>query len=109
MQAESAVAERLAREGYLIVGRNVRVGRLELDIIARKGSLLVVCEVRSRSSDRFGSPVDTIDRQKVARIRRATATWLHEQGLRGVSVRFDAAAVTFRGEEPEVVYYPNAF
>jgi putative endonuclease len=98
----------LEARGFEIVGCNVRVGRLELDLIARRGSLLVVCEVRSRTKGDPVHPAETIDRKKLERVRRATAIWLREQKLR-VRTRIDAAAVTFDGPggEPQVEYYEN--
>ncbi|MDQ3033469.1 MAG: YraN family protein [Myxococcota bacterium] len=107
--AEALVAAKLASQGFAILGRNVRVGRLELDVIARRGSLLVVCEVRARSHARFAEPVASIDRAKIARVRRATAIWLTTANLRGVSVRFDAASVVFDQDPPRIEYYEEAF
>ncbi len=88
----------------------MRVGRLELDVIARRGDLLVVAEVRARSSTRFGSPLETIDRKKVTRVRRAAAAWLAARpDLRGVRVRFDAVGVTIEGGELVLDYCDDAF
>ncbi|MCA9644825.1 MAG: YraN family protein, partial [Myxococcales bacterium] len=75
-RAEEAVAALLVKNGYTLLARNARVGRLEIDIIAKRGRQIVFCEVRSRSSARFGSPVETIAGPKAARIRRAAAGWL---------------------------------
>ncbi|AKF07064.1 Hypothetical protein DB32_004213 [Sandaracinus amylolyticus] len=108
-EAEALVAAKLASQGFAILGRNVRVGRLELDVIARRGSMIVVCEVRARSSARIAEPVESIDRAKIARIRRATAQWLTTAGLGGVSVRFDAASVVFDQDPPRIEYYEEAF
>ena len=107
--AEALVAAKLASQGFAILGRNVRVGRLELDVIARRGSLLVVCEVRARTHARFAEPVASIDRAKISRVRRATAQWLATAGLRGVAVRFDAASVVFDQDPPRIEYYEHAF
>ncbi len=108
-RAEELVASLLEERGFEICGRNVRVGRLELDIIARRGSLLVVCEVRSRRSARPVFPAETINGKKLARVRRATALWLRQQKLGRVQTRIDAAAVVFDGPagEPRVEYYEN--
>ncbi|MFW2388959.1 MAG: YraN family protein [Polyangiales bacterium] len=108
-RGEELVASLLEERGFQICGRNVRVGRLELDVIARRGSLLVVCEVRSRSSPRPVFPAETIGGKKLARVRRATAIWLRSQKLGRVRARIDAAAVVFGavGEEPQVEYYEN--
>jgi len=97
--------------GYVIVCRNERVGRLEIDIIARTGATLVFCEVRARRTDRWGSPAESIAGDKANRIRRAAAGWLAEHKPRTSRIRFDAAAVVMEGAngEPEVTYYENAF
>lgn len=107
-RAEALVAERLEARGFTIVGRNVRVGRLELDVLARRGRLLVVCEVRSRRTDAYILPAETVDRRKIARVRQATARWLAEQDLGGVDVRFDVAAVVLE-DPPRIDYYEDAF
>jgi len=108
--AEELVAAHLGDDGYEIVARNVRVGRLELDIIARRGRLLVICEVRSRTTRAFGSPALTIDQKKIARIRRATAGWLRTNRPGTTELRFDAAAVTFDADgSHELMYYERAF
>lgn len=110
-RGEALVADWLERRSFSIVGRNVRVGRLELDLIARRARLLVFCEVRSLSSDRLYAPAESIDGRKIARLRQAAARWLADQRIRGVDVRFDVAAVVFDGPSGEgrIEYYENAF
>lgn len=95
---EDAVAAWYEARGYQIVARNWRSGREgEIDIIAAKGSTLVVCEVKTRSSTAFGSPLEAVGFQKQRRIRRLAARWLAEQGSTGRrhrgEIRFDVAAV----------------
>ena len=107
--AEALVASYLVRQGYEILDRNVRVGRLELDLVAKRGDLIIVCEVRSRSSGRFGPAVATITQEKIRRIRRATRLFLARHGVWPREVRLDAAAVTFTGNaEPRIDYFENA-
>jgi putative endonuclease len=74
--AEDAVAGALARAGWQVLGRRLRVGRLELDIVAvdpGPPAELVVVEVRWRRSRDFGLPEETADRRKLGRLRRAAA------------------------------------
>jgi len=108
-RGEELVASLLEQRGFEICGRNVRVGRLELDVIARRGMLVVVCEVRSRAKARPVFPAETIRGKKLARVRRATAVWLRAQRLGPVRTRIDAAAVVFDGPggEPRIEYYEN--
>jgi len=81
-EAERLVSERLVAAGWRILGRQVRVGRAELDIVAVDPAVparLVVVEVRSRASRAFGLPEETVDARKRLRLRRA-AQALREQG-----------------------------
>ena len=91
------------------MARNLRVGRLELDIVARKGRLIVFCEVRSRSHDRFMTPAQSIDPKKVERIRRAAAQWLRSSQTGTDQVRFDVASVLFDSPEGRLNYLEGAF
>jgi Holliday junction resolvase-like predicted endonuclease len=71
--AEELVAARLAAQGWLILGRNVRVGRLELDLVAVDPTpvpALVVVEVRWRRRRDYGLGEETVDFRKRARLRR---------------------------------------
>src|SRR5204863_6972523 len=58
--AETMAAWALRLRGYRIVGRNVRVSGREVDLVARRGSLLVVCEVKARRTRRFGAPAEAV-------------------------------------------------
>ena len=107
-RAEAIVAERLRAAGCEILGTNVRAGRLELDIVAKKGSLLVVCEVRARTG-RF-DPAESIDARKQDRIRRATLQYIREHRPGTNGTRFDAAAVVFAPDGTHAIeYYEDAF
>ncbi len=67
--AEAVIAAHLEAMGWRILGRNVRVGRCELDIVALDAAgILVIVEVRSRSTPGFGAPEESIDAAKVARL-----------------------------------------
>ncbi len=110
-EGERLVAERLEANGFQILGRNVRVGRLELDIIAERDGLVVFVEVRTRRSGNLVHPAETIDREKRARIRRAAIGWLAGRSARPRAIRFDVAAVIApgAGHPPRLSYYANAF
>jgi putative endonuclease len=86
--AEDAAAGYLRSQGWSIIGRNVRVGRDELDIVAiepGQAACLVIVEVRSGSTGRFGSPRESVDARKVARIYRAGLA-LRRQAYPGLSL-----------------------
>jgi putative endonuclease len=103
---EERAAAWYRRHGYEIVCRNWRCRLGEIDLIARRGRLLVVCEVKARRTDAFGAPALAVGAAKQQRLRRLAAAWLadHRTG-RNVEVRFDVVAVT--GERVDV--YEQAF
>jgi putative endonuclease len=81
--AEQLVADRLTAAGWQVLGRQVRIGRAELDIVAvdpARPERLVVVEVRARGGREFGLPEETVDARKRIRLRRA-AQALREQGV----------------------------
>lgn len=108
-RAEALVCAHLVGRGFRIVERNLRVGRKEIDIVARRGGLLVFCEVRARSRSDFVSPLATIDRAKMRNVREGARAWLLQQGWRGLAIRFDAAAVVFDDPAGTIEYVEGAF
>ncbi len=76
---------------------NVRVGRDELDVVALDGRTLVVVEVRTRGSASHGHAFETVNRAKVARLRRAAERYMVEH--HADEVRIDVAAVSADGIE----------
>ena len=74
--AESAAASHLVAQGWVLLGRNLRFGRDELDLLARApapAGELVAVEVRARSGPAFGDALESVDARKVARLYRAVA------------------------------------
>ncbi|HEY4347053.1 MAG TPA: YraN family protein [Gaiellaceae bacterium] len=96
--------ERAARwyrlRGYRILERNRWIAGYELDLVARRGRVVVFCEVKSKSGTQFGDPLEMVTPEKVRRIRRAAEAWLSvNTGCADCEVRFDVIAV--RGRELE--------
>lgn len=96
---EAAVASWYEDRGYEIVVRNWRCRDGELDLVVRDGRMFVFCEVKTRTSDAFGAPVEAVTKAKQARLRRLAARWLTEAPLRPREIRFDVASVTGDGIE----------
>jgi len=92
--AENSAAAFLESQGFVIVARNFqrRVG--EIDVVARANDLLVVAEVRTRASDRYGGAAASITSGKQRRIAATTALFLQQRpDLRRCRVRFDVIIV----------------
>ena len=106
---EDAVAAWYAAAGFSVLDRNWRVRAGELDIVARLGSTLVFCEVKTRRSDAFGSPAEAVTARKQARIRGLAGQWLAANRLRVDVLRFDVASVRPNGRGWDVDVIEGAF
>ena len=71
--AEDLVSRWYEQHGYVIVARNWRCKRGELDVVAHRDGVLVVCEVKARASNAFGTPAEAVTLAKQLKVRRATA------------------------------------
>ena len=96
-RGERAARAHYRLRGYRLVAANVRVGKYELDLIVRRGSRLVVVEVKEKGGARFGGPLEMIDAEKVRRVHAAAVTWLaaHPE-LASLRLEFEAAGVRGR-------------
>lgn len=111
--AEEAAASFLEASGFVVVGRNVRVGRLEIDIVAREGPVIAVVEVRTRSHGAWVRALDSVDWKKQRRVRAAggvlwRSRFQHDASLE--RMRFDLLSVTLDpGEPPRCEHVRAAF
>jgi putative endonuclease len=96
-EAERRVRLHYRLRGYRVLAANVSAGGNELDIVLRRGRLLVFCEVKARSGDGFGDPWEAVGPEKERRVRRAAETFLaRHPDLAGLDVVLEAAAVRGR-------------
>ncbi len=80
--------------GYEVLTRNWRCREGELDLVLREGRKFVFCEVKTRTTDAFGAPLEAVTRTKQMRIRRLAARWLEDEApVRPREIRFDVASV----------------
>ncbi|MGH7295487.1 MAG: YraN family protein [Polyangiaceae bacterium] len=110
-RAELAVVDYLVVRRFSILGQNVRLGALELDVVARQGPLVAVVEVRTRGKTSYQRPFESLDATKRARLQRAVRRLWREQlkAMPGVErVRIDVAAVTFEAGVTSVEYVEGA-
>ncbi len=97
-QGEALAAQWYEDHGYEVLDRNWRRREGEVDLIVRQGKTVAFCEVKTRSSDRFGTGAESVLEAKQRRIRRLAARWLSEltpaSGRTRVDVRFDVVSIT---------------
>ena len=107
---EQAAVDYLRQNGFMIVERNCRIGRSEVDIIASRYDELHFVEVKTRRQSIQAPPQENVDRMKQQRIARAAKSFLkrrrqHEH----LECFFDIFAVTFESEGIKTEWIPEAF
>jgi putative endonuclease len=109
--AENIAADFLRAKGLEILERNYLRRLGELDIVARDGDVLVIAEVRTRVSDRYGGAAASVDAHKQQRIIRAASQLLQRRkDLARLRVRFDVIAVSnIASETPAIEWIQHAF
>lgn len=102
-RGEQIAAGWLHSQGMQVLASNWRCGAGEIDIVARDATTLVVVEVKTRTSQRFGDPAEAVTAVKLRRLRHLAAQFLTTGPHRFRSVRIDVVAVLLLpGQRPRV-------
>lgn len=110
-QGETLAADHLRRTGYKILYRNFRAPHGgEVDLVCRDKAHdeLVFIEVKTRTTEDFGRPLDAVDRKKRRLILRGAMTWLRMLDMPDITFRFDVVEVIM-AEPVEIRHIENAF
>jgi putative endonuclease len=94
LAAERQAIQYLQTRGWWIAAHRFRMGRIEIDLVARKGRLVAFIEVKARRSDAFGSPLEAVTGAKRREIVRAARAWVDRFGKPSDVYRFDCIALT---------------
>ncbi len=90
---EEIAARHLVGQGMVLLDRNWHGESGEIDLVLRDGRTLVVCEVKTRTSNAFGTPHEAVTREKLRRLQRLAAQWVHARGVHPDGIRIDVVAV----------------
>lgn len=102
---ETLVASYLQSHGATIIARNWRIREGEIDLVACNNGTLIFVEVKSRTSKRYGHPLEAINAAKAHRLQRLALAWIALNDQWGADYRIDCAAVNFRdGLNPSIDY-----
>ncbi|MGI6122852.1 MAG: YraN family protein [Acetivibrionales bacterium] len=102
----------LREQGYKILTRNFRVGKMgEIDIIGKDGDTLCFIEVKTRSNRSFGTPAQAVSDQKQATITRIAQIYIQNNKYYDVPVRFDIVELMMdrTGNVKDISLIKNAF
>ncbi len=102
---ENIAVNYLKDKNFKILERNVKLCGVEVDIIAKTGTILVFCEVKTRYNVAFGRPVEAVDRNKQRRYITAAKYYVSTKRLKNQDVRFDVIEVL----DDEIAHIEGAF
>ncbi|MBG0739117.1 YraN family protein [Paeniglutamicibacter antarcticus] len=102
---EVLAADYLEDRGIRVVDRNWRCRTGEIDLVAYDGECLVIAEVKTRRSLRFGHPFEAITPAKLTRLRTLGVLWSRDHWVVPVALRIDAIAVLDCGDGEPVLEY----
>ncbi len=105
---EQKAVDFLLKSGYEVLCRNYRYQKAEVDIIAKRGNIISIVEVKSRKMGFLGEISDSIGKKKINLLVTATDQYIQENDL-DVEVRFDVIIVIKNGEVFEIEHIENAF
>ena len=104
------IAERwLVKHGYRILARRFRNGHRDIDLIAERDETIAFVEVKARSGNDFGDPVEAVHFKKQRELTRSAHVWIDRHGRRGESYQFDVVGILVSEERVKVKHIPNAF
>ena len=99
---EECAARFLAGRGWVVLARNYRFGRREVDLVVRQGELLAFVEVKTRAGRGYGSPLEAVTALKRREVEAVAADYVRRQGLGHLAVRFDVLGIRVRPGTREV-------
>ncbi len=110
-RGEKLAARYLRRHGFKILYRNFRGRRGgEIDLVCRERDVLVFVEVKTRTREDFGRPLDAVNRAKQRRLSLGALAWLRLLGNPDILFRFDVVEITMaEGKPPRIELIRNAF
>ncbi len=107
-EGEKLALEMLVEKGWQILDTNWRHKKEEVDIIALDGKMLVIVEVKTRSTDYFGNPEEAVGAIKANNLMRAADAYLEIKDINS-EVRFDVVAIVLNNRKAQIRHIRNAF
>ena len=107
-EGEKIAIRFLKSKGYIIHHTNWRMGHLEVDVIADNGQELVFVEVKTRSSEEYGKPEESVNLKKEMDLITSADVYLDSLELE-VPVRFDIVSIILNDQGSSLTHFEDAF
>ena len=108
-QGEDRAAKYLSAHGYRIIEKNWRCRLGEIDLVVKEADTLVFCEVKTRSNQSFGHPLEAITASKIEKLRRLGEAYMQAAAKTDVALRFDVISIIENGENSRLEHIKDAF
>ncbi|RXT15098.1 YraN family protein [Ammoniphilus sp. CFH 90114] len=109
---EDTAVRFLQDRDYLILDRNVRLLRYEVDVVAQKDNTIIFIEIKARTNEGFGKGVEYVTVAKQKKLIRTACLYLKQHSLEHYLIRFDVISITLdstNGTAKKIEHYINAF
>ncbi len=106
---ERLAARWLERSGWRVLARRFRAGRRDIDLVVERDGLVAFVEVKARTGDTFGDPVEAVHQRKQHALTRSAQVWVGRHGRDGENYRFDVVGILLRDRKVFVRHIPAAF
>ncbi|MBD3270371.1 YraN family protein [Candidatus Peregrinibacteria bacterium] len=104
---ENIAKEYLIKLGYHVLTQNYHQRGAEIDLICKKSHTLHFIEVKTRSSQNFGTPEEGFHRQQLYRIKKAAQKFLSENKMAFMNLQFDLLAIELEQQKAKIKFYQN--
>jgi putative endonuclease len=105
---ENLATEFLVKNGFLIIDRNYRFKRYEIDIICEKDNVLIFVEVKARTSNAFGFPETFVNPKKEIKIREAAENYIFDKNWQK-DIRFDIISIELKPKNHLITHLQDVF
>lgn len=105
---EETARDILTRQGYKLIDRNWRFGRLELDLVCEKAGEIIFVEVKTRTSGVCGGPLAGLTPKKIKNLALAAQAWIQANEAWDLPCRMDVISLTRSGPDYVMEHFINA-
>lgn len=92
-----------------MVNRRYRFGHRDIDLVVERDGVVAFVEVKARSGDKFGDPVEAVNRRKRMELERSALSWISRHGRSYESYRFDVVGILVQGRRVRIRHVEDAF
>ncbi|MCH1473115.1 MAG: YraN family protein [Bacteroidia bacterium] len=107
-EGENIATKYLVDKGYIILKRNFRWGHAEVDIITQFNSQLVVVEVKTRYTSKYGDPEQSVSFKKQQLLAQATEAYLITNNL-DLTIRYGIISIIKNQYKTEITHLEDVF